>query len=82
MPKEKRILVVDGEPRICEFLEILLARCGCRLEELRKVVSPAPARSGRPITQELFQELLRACPRPCVGRAILPDRAGKIARAT
>jgi two-component system response regulator PilR (NtrC family) len=30
--KETRILVVDGEPKICEFLEILLARCGYKTD--------------------------------------------------
>ena len=32
MAKEPRILVVDGEPRICELLEVLLARCGCKTD--------------------------------------------------
>jgi DNA-binding NtrC family response regulator len=32
MPKETRILVVDGEPKICEFLEALLARCGYKTD--------------------------------------------------
>jgi len=32
MPKETHILVVDGEPRICEFLEVLLARCGYKTD--------------------------------------------------
>ena len=32
MAKETRILVVDGEPRICEFLEALLARCGYKTD--------------------------------------------------
>lgn len=32
MAKVRRILVVDGEPRICEFLEFLLDRCGYRTD--------------------------------------------------
>jgi DNA-binding NtrC family response regulator len=32
MAKETHILVVDGEPKICEFLEILLARCGYKTD--------------------------------------------------
>jgi DNA-binding response OmpR family regulator len=32
MLRETRVLVVDGEPRICELLEVLLARCGYRTD--------------------------------------------------
>ncbi len=35
MAKETRILVVDGEPRICEFLEVLFSRFGHKADSAR-----------------------------------------------